>query len=305
VGSLTIEPGVDLVINSGATLNVYYNFENNGTVTVKNGGSLIYHNCDSPITGSGTFDVQKTTREYDESYLYSYLSSPLIEADSNPSTMFPDISVIYSFNSNTGGLGDGADWVFNSTNFKQGVGYAVRNNNTAEKTRSFLGKINEGSVAVDVFFNSNVASTDTENNNWSTEGDNLVGNPYASALLWDKVITDEDNSEIYGTIYYWNQESGSEGSRNNVSQYIQYNLTGGTTGEATGNIASGQGFFIKMNDPNPDDLPTPPKDNEAKIIFKPTHQINGYNTVLYRGNGAKDKVTKNSKKTKSFLVYIF
>jgi hypothetical protein len=291
VGSLTINPGVDLVINSGATLNVYYNFENNGTVTVKDGGSLIYHNCDSAITGSGTFDIQKTMRIYDDNYFYSYLSSPLIEANSIPSVLFPDVNVIYYFNSNTGGVGDGADWDSNVVNFKPGTGYAVRSNSTGGQARSFQGKINEGSIVVNVYYNSNLASTDVDNE-WSTEGDNLVGNPYASALLWDKVIADEDNSEIGGTIYYWNQTSTSAGSDNNVNEYIQYNLTGGTTGGATGNIASGQGFFIKMIDP----ATSGATDTNATITFKPTHQINGANTVLYRGNGAKDKVTKNSKK---------
>jgi hypothetical protein len=291
VGSLTINPGVDLVINSGATLNVYYNFENNGTVTVKDGGSLIYHNCDSATTGSGTFDIQKTMRIYDDNYFYSYLSSPLIEANSIPSVLFPDVNVIYYFNSNTGGVGDGADWDSNVVNFKPGTGYAVRSNSTGGQARSFQGKINEGSIVVNVYYNSNLASTDVDNE-WSTEGDNLVGNPYASALLWDKVIADEDNSEIGGTIYYWNQTSTSAGSDNNVNEYIQYNLTGGTTGGATGNIASGQGFFIKMIDP----AISGATDTNATIAFKPTHQINGANTVLYRGNGAKDKVTKNSKK---------
>jgi hypothetical protein len=154
-------------------------------------------------------------------------------------------------------------------------------------------------VSVPTYYNPNFEGTDNEGGIWSGSGDNLVGNPYASAIDWDKVITDEDNSKVEGTVYIWNQDSAEVGY-NNVSDYLQYNMTGGTN-TATGNIASGQAFFIKMTDP----ATSGAGDNQATITFKPTHQINGANTVFYRGKAAKDKGTKDSKKTKSFLVYIY
>jgi hypothetical protein len=163
-----------------------------------------------------------------------------------------------------------------------GVGYAVQNEGLGGQLRTFSGRINEGGIVATTYFNPNFDGEDAEGGTWSVSGDNLVGNPFSSALDWDKVITDEDNSKIDGTIYYWDQNTAEVGY-NNVSDYRQYNLTGGASNTANGNIASGQGFFIKTIE-------------NATITFKPTHQVNGENTYFYRGNAAKDKVTKNSKK---------
>jgi hypothetical protein len=137
-------------------------------------------------------------------------------------------------------------------------------------------------VSVPTYYNPNFEGTDNEGGIWSGSGDNLVGNPYASAIDWDKVITDEDNSKVEGTVYIWNQDSAEVGY-NNVSDYLQYNMTGGDSNTATGKIVSGQGFFIKATE-------------EDFITFKPTHQINGANTDFYRGKATKDKGTKDSKK---------
>lgn len=278
VGSLTIASGVDLVVNSGATLNVYYHFDNNGTVTVKDGGSLIYHNCNSTITGTGTFDVQRNTPVYDDNNFYSYWSSPVTETEANIGTIFPDADEMYTFNAST----NPADWLSAvGANMIAGVGYAIQNEGLGGQLRTFSGPINEGSIVVTTYFNTNVTSTDPTNV-WSTEGDNLVGNPYASALDWDKVIADSDNTNINGTIYYWNQNTAEVGD-NNVADYLQYNTTGGGDAGVTGNIGSGQAFFIRATD-------------NGTITFKPTHQINANNTVFYRGTVAKSNISYNNKK---------
>ena len=278
VGSLTIDSGVDLVVNSGATLNVYYNFNNNGTVTVKDGGSLIYHNCYSTIKGTGTFDVQRNTPVYDDNNFYSYWSSPVTETEANIGTIFPDADEMYTFNAST----NPADWSSAvGANMIAGVGYAIQNEGLGGQLRTFSGPINEGSIVVTTYFNTNVASTDPSNV-WSTEGDNLVGNPYASAIDWDKVIADSDNTNINGTIYYWNQNTAEVGD-NNVADYLQYNTTGGGDAGVTGNIGSGQAFFIRTTD-------------NGTITFKPTHQINANNTVFYRETVANSNISYNNKK---------
>jgi hypothetical protein len=290
VGSLTIEPGVDLVINSGATLNVYYNFVNNGTVTVQDGGSLIYHNCNSPITSSGFQIEKKRTLDYAGSDYYSYWSSPVVQAASNIGSVFPSAEIVYLYNANQ----TTANWqlVATSANMNTGVGYAVQSEGAEALQSTFSGPINQGAVTVNTYFNPNFG---TDGSTWDTdEGDNLVGNPYASAIDWDKVITDEDNSKVEGTVYIWNQDSAEVGY-NNVSDYIQYNLSGGVgdipPNTASGKIASGQGFFIRASE-------------ASTITFKPTHQINGANTDFYRGKAAKDKGTKDGKKqNRSWLTF--
>lgn len=275
VGFLTINSGVEIVVQDGGTLQVYYGFDNNGTITVEDGGALIYHNCNSPITGSGTFNVKRDSPSYSDVKFYSYWSSPVIEADSNPGVVFPANPIIYFFNSSVAE----ADWVFNgTTDFKPSVGYAIRSESAGSFNATFTGKVNEGGVSVTTYFNTNLESTDP-GNVWSTEGDNLVGNPYPSAIDWDLVIQDGDNSHLEGTIYLWDQNTAEVGD-NNVTDYRQYNLTGGVSNTATGKIASGQGFFVRST-------------VAGTLKLKPTHQIVANNNQFFRGGNT---ASNNDKK---------
>ena len=267
VGFLTINTGVDFVIQEGATLNVYYGLDNNGTITIENGGSLIYHNCNASITGSGTFDVIRNTRTYASNDFYSYWSSPIIEADANIGTIFPDAEEIYTFAAST----DPANWVnVGAVNMVKGTGYAIQNEGLGGQVRTFSGTINEPGTDLTLYFNPNEDEGET-GNVWSTEGDNLVGNPYASAIDWDLIIDDKDNQNIEGTIYLWNQTSAETGD-NNVSDYLQYNPTGGGTNTTTGKIGTAQAFFLRTT-------------VATNIKIKATHQIAANNTTFYRSGG--------------------
>jgi len=269
IGRLIVNAGAEITVTNGATLNIYYSLTNNGTITVEDGGSLIYHACSASIIGTGTFDVQRQTPTYNESFFYSYWSSPVVEADASPSSIFPDSPVVYSFMASE----IDSDWAYNgTTNFKPGIGYAVRSENTGGQLRTFSGKIIEGEVAVDVFYSSNFESEDPDNV-WSTAGDNLVGNPYASALDWDRVIADTDNADIEGTVYFWNQNTVEVGD-NNVSDYLQYNPTGGSSNTATGKIGTAQGFFVRTM-------------ANSTITFKTTHQVAANNNQFFKGANTK------------------
>lgn len=265
IGRLTVDAGAEIIVESGGTLNVFYELTNNGTITVEDGGALIFHSCNSTIQGSGDFNIKRQTPTYAGNDFYSYWSSPIIESDSSPSSIFPDAELIYSFGAGV----SNADWVYNgSANLKTGLGYAIQNEGLGGQLRTFTGKINEGDVEVNVYYNTNLASTDA-NNVWSLAGDNLVGNPYASAIDWDLIIEDTDNSDIDGTVYFWNQNTAENGD-NNVSDYLQYNKTGGVSNTATGKIGTGQGFFVKTS-------------VDSKITFKTTHQIVANNTQFFKG----------------------
>ena len=282
IGRLTVDSGAEITVQDGATLNVYYALTNNGKIIVEDGGALIYHACNSPIAGSGTFDVKRQTPNYNQQYFYSYWSSPIVEANSSPNTIFPDAPVIYSF----GASATDSDWVYNGTsNLKPGVGYAIRSENNGGQLRTFSGKIIEGDVKVDVFFSSNFESDDP-NNVWSTAGDNLVGNPYSSALDWDKVIADTDNANIEGTVYFWNQNSIGVGE-NNVSDYLQYNPTGGSSNTAIGKIGTAQGFFVRTM-------------SNSSITFKTTHQVAANNNQFFKG---ESKNTTPKKEGRSWFTF--
>lgn len=271
VGFLTVNSGVEIVIQDGGTLNIFYGFDQNGTITIEDGGSLIYHNCESPITGSGTFNIDRDSPSYANVKFYSYWSSPVIAADSNIGTVFPDNPIIYLFNASV----SNATWAFHGTsNFEPGVGYAIRSESSGSFSSSFSGMINEGGIDVTTFFNTNEASTDP-GNVWSTQGDNLIGNPYPSAIDWDRIITDTDNSHLEGTVYFWSQNTSDVGD-NNVSDYLQYNLTGGGSNTASGKIVSMQGFFVRGT-------------SAGTVNLKPTHQIAANNDQIFRSNEVDPK----------------
>lgn len=274
IGRLTVNAGAGIIVQNGATLNVYYTLTNNGTITVEDGGALIYHACNSPIAGSGTFDVKRLTPTYNDNDFYSYWSSPVIAADSNIATVFPDAELIYSYQSSV----SNSNWAFHGTaNFDSGVGYAIQNEGLGGQLRIFSGKINEEEIKVDVFFSSNLESDDP-GNVWSTAGDNLVGNPYASAIDWDLIIADTDNSDIEGTIYFWNQNTAETGD-NNVSDYLQYNPTGGVTNTASGKIGTAQGFFVRTT-------------SNSTITFKTTHQVEANNNQFFKTSKKTNIVPK-------------
>ena len=267
VGFLTVNTGVELIIESGATLNVYYGLDNNGTITIENGGSLIYHNCDSAITGSGTFDVIRNTPTYGGDNFFSYWSSPVI--GETTSSVFPDAEEIYLFDASS----DDANWIGAGGIMQKGVGYAIQNEGTGGQVRTFTGTINEAGTDLTLYFSTNEDQGET-GNEWSEEGDNLIGNPYASAIDWDLIIQDTDNTDIEGTIYIWNQQSANVGD-NNVSDYYRYNPTGGLGGlpvnthPTDGVIGTAQAFFVKT-------------EAETTLKIKPTHQIAANNIAFYK-----------------------
>jgi hypothetical protein len=275
IGSLTVNDGAEIVVKSGGTLNVYYDIENNGTITVEDGGSLIFNSCSKTPSGSGSYNIIRDSPAYTDPFFFSYWSSPLVEADSDPGTLFPGSSFIYTFNANQ----PTADWEFYSSNFKPGNGYAVRAELAGSYTATFSGTPNFRDISVALYNNSNADASDTV----STGGDNLVGNPYTSAIDWDRVITDPDNSDLEGTIYVWDQNAAYAGN-NSVDDYLEYNITGGASNTTTGKIGTAQGFFIRVT-------------AASTLKFKPTHQIVADNTVFYRGSNtviSEDKKTGRS-----------
>lgn len=269
VGRLIVDPGAEITIEDGATLNVFYGLVNNGKITIEDGGALIFHSCNEAISGSGTVEMIRDSPSYTGPFFYSYWSSPLIQTDSDPTVLFPSQPNIYKFDA----ISVESDWIDNAgADLIPGIGYAVRVESSGSFAPTIDGNINPGQVDVSVYFTSNTESEDP-GNEWSTEGDNLVGNPFTSAIDWDIFITDEDHSMIDGTVYFWDQNTVEEGE-NNVSDYRQYNLTGGGSNTATGNIGSGQGFFINTT-------------ANATIKFKKTHQIVGSNNQFYRGENPR------------------
>ncbi len=278
IGNLTVDAGAEIIVKSGGTLNVYYDIVNNGTITVEDGGALIYNSCTKTASGSGTYTINRNSPSYTDKFFFSYWSSPLVEADSDPAVLFPSSPYIYAFNANQ----MSADWVFNGgANFKPGNGYAVRSESAGSYSASFTGTPNFRDISVMLYNNANADASDTV----SSGGDNLVGNPYASAIDWDRVITDPDNADLEGTIYVWDQNAAYAGN-NSVDDYLEYNITGGASNTTTGKIGTAQGFFIRVT-------------SAATLTFKTTHQIAANNTQFYRGSS--EVLADNKKEGRSWL----
>lgn len=113
-------------------------------------------------------------------------------------------------------------------------------------TATATGTLNQGPVTVKLWWKNSTALSKRQ------VGYNLVGNPYASTIDWDKFSSTNSNAAIYGpglssTIYIFNFYS------KNYSTY-QANVTSNNGGSNL--IASGQGFFVLVTDTT-----------QAKLVF--------------------------------------
>ncbi|MCL7752219.1 T9SS type A sorting domain-containing protein [Polaribacter sp. Z022] len=294
-GDLQVNSSASITVQSGGTLEVSYDIINNGTINVEESGSLVLREK-KDLGGSGVYNVERLTPTYGGNDFYSYWSSPVISGDSNIASVFPDAELIYHFNASA----NNSDWAFHGTSdFEQGIGYAIQNEGTGGQLRTFSGAVNSGDITVNIYNTSNLEGEGSDGNEWSTEGDNLVGNPYPAAIDWDLVVTDPDNPGLSGEIYFWNQQNAEIGE-NNVDEYVVYNITGSSVASTTtnGKIGTGQGFFIKTL-------------SASTITFKTTHQVAANNSTFYKSNNiAKTDKTINrswftfnhKKKTNTLLV---
>jgi hypothetical protein len=133
-----------------------------------------------------------------------------------------------------------------------GVGYIARApqnlvyNPTQIVETSFVGVPNNGNIATTIIKS-------------AVGTNNLIGNPYPSAIDIDLFITDPINSELVnGTIFLWTHNTAITNNNYTANDYAKYNLTGGVgTGVGTmaltggpvptGKVAAGQAFFIEAN----------------------------------------------------------
>ena len=262
-----------VVVNSGKTFTITGNkyvkiqndLTNNGTVTIKNNGSLVQVNDNGVNTGNIRFE--RTTPLVTNTD-YTYWASPV--AGYTLGGVSKNLTVedkYYSFNSTI----DDWEQASASTTMNPGIGYIIRG---PEPT----GPIPPGPDYFDAFF------TGVPNNGaYPISGlvankSYLLGNPYPSALDADKFL--EDNAGVLnGTLYFWTHNTPLDLAANisnpgpnwayaySFDDYAAYNITGGvgidpgTVTESapsdpqhsvsgndlgkkpTGKIASGQGFF--------------------------------------------------------------
>lgn len=219
VKSLTVNPGAQVTLNSGKTLNP-------GTLTLES----------NAINGTATFvdeggTLTATTTTIQQALAagrnWWYLSSPLSNAFTG--TVFSGSQVgkydETSFNY-TAPFGT-------STKMDAGVGYVIKFPNTNAQALTFTGgSLNTGTVSP------TLTRTGTSD---GKRGFNLIGNPYPSYLNWDEVYADQNNpaTNIRNAIWFRTYDGGMK--------FHTYGDGDGVPEVTSPKIAPMQAFWVKVN----------------------------------------------------------
>lgn len=250
---LTVNENVEAVIAESNYFKIETHVKIDGNLTILDSGSLVQVDDESEITGNVL--VYRNTTPM-KALDYSYWSSPVAGWKLNQLSPNTNPSRYHSYNPAIG------NWTTHSGGnqiMQAGKGYIVRAPNGWSLTNAtngvfeghFIGIPNNSVVTIDVTKGANT--------------NNLIGNPYPSAIDIDKFILDPVNKAIFdGTIYLWTHNTaisssipGNQTYNYTADDYASYNLTGGVktsrsaiTGAMapTGKVASGQSFFINIKE---------------------------------------------------------
>ncbi|MBL4585819.1 MAG: choice-of-anchor D domain-containing protein, partial [Flavobacteriales bacterium] len=277
VNDLTIETGATLTFPTGVTnLTVDGVLDNSGTVYIENDASLV-QTTGSTLTGSGTFQVQ---RQGHTGQRFNFWSSPM--------TSSGVLGSAYAYNSNTSTQDENDDqpsdpgWSAYGGTMTSGVGYAGSGWGMA----TFTGTVNNGDINTSLVYYAFNGFYDASSGAGTPF--NLVGNPYPSAIYAGQFL--EDNSDLYATIYFWNDDasSGADYQRNDFSIW---NYAGGLNGGGAaspsgqgsgltpnGGISSGQGFLVRTLGAG------------AVANFNNGQRVTGPNNQLFRMNGENNRL---------------
>jgi hypothetical protein len=272
--SLIIRNNAKVTVSSGKYLNLENNLTvaNNALLEIQDGGSYIQINNNGLNTTGTTaaisnFSAKRNAniRELD----YVYWSAPVTAFPVSTISPSTPLSKIWNWNTIVANPNGGqGNWENISENMIIGKGYIVRGptawNPTIPTTftAAFLGKPNNGVYNPSIQRGSIVALTTTGSNSvvYSNFADNwnLIGNPYPSSIKAASFLT--ANTNIEGAVRIWTHGTLPISIQNpfynsfvynyTSTDYIVYNGTATTSGPTGfgGNIASGQGFFVVMND---------------------------------------------------------
>lgn len=292
---VTVRPNGLLQIEADNTLTVTdeVTVDAGGTFNIENSGSLIQVNN---VVNSGTISMKRNVniRRLD----YVYWSSPVANYGlTNISTTTYRYKWLPTIGTNTNGWGN---WSATSETMVLGKGYIVRGPESytttlQNYTQNFIGVPNNGTINMPISrgiydgvdYSTGVSTTlaTKDDDNW-----NLIGNPYPSAVNANLFLA--TNTNIAGFIKYWTHGTLpsaiiSDPFYNNyvqnytVGDYVTYNATGANPAIGNGNIAAGQGFFVRMNHTS--------AATTENVVFDNSMRRNDYrNDLFYRNANATD-----------------
>jgi len=199
------------------------NSAGNAGLVVASGGSLIHSTASLP----GTVQRHVVSHGNVATDGWHLIGSPVATFTINGSSFDPGTNDdLYAWDEATN------TWLNhkagNPTQIVPGTGYIVAYENTG--TKSFTGNLNVSDVAV-----SGLAHTAAQGKGW-----HLLGNPFASALEWNKTGGSWALTNVAGTAKVWNSATKA---------YVDV--------VADGIIPSAQGFFVQVNESTTGSLTIP------------------------------------------------
>jgi len=275
--SCTVSGGT-VTINSGHTVTLQNGLlVSSGSMTFNSGASLVQVNN---VANSGNITYKRDSTPCFKSD-YTYWSSPVASqtliglSPATSSTGFYDYDPAISY------------WQASNSSSPMtiGKGYLIRvpdsfsTITTQIFTANFIGVPNNGEIPLTII-------------DYPANHLTLLGNPYPSALNGNLFVT--ANTLLDGTLYFWTHNTSLNLATGQyiASDYAVWNSLGGTgTGTATlnpgvnssvptGNIASGQGFFINTN-------------SSGTAYFRNSMRLGGSNTTNFYRNSGNESATND------------
>jgi hypothetical protein len=258
--------------------------ENNGVFEIDNNGSLV-QNLD--VTNIGTITYKRLANDM-QRFDYVYWSSPVRNFDI--SNILGSLRFYWNPLGTNGNI-DGilGNWIAASGSMDVGKGYIVRAPNdfpatgVSTLTTTFEGIPHNGTFNISVSRGNTVSSI--------LDNDNLVGNPYPSAIDIASFLNKNavDNPIIEGYVNLWKHDEAPSANvtspfyqdfaYNYGDQYITVNATSNSAGIANlTTIGAGQGFFVTMTEGSQDtqnitfDNAMRSKDFNNNVFFRSVNQ---------------------------------
>lgn len=277
---LILNTGTKSTVASTAVLTVASNLtlQNDGTITLQSDASgtasIATIPTTSTINGAGTVIAQRyipggsalTTRKYrllsspvnqytgnqydfqnlklnslitgaaGKGFDVSALNNPSLYLYTEATAAYPGVTAI----TQKANVGTGFYFYFRGDRTDPGTNgdkYVKPYKDPENTTETWIGTINSGTIVVPITYTARYSAPNVYN---TSNGFNLVGNPYPSAIDLEAITLSANCSKI---IYEYNYRTG------NFDTYDITNHTASTGDLSLRYIASGQGFFVKMNDP--------------------------------------------------------
>ena len=272
----------NMTVNTGVTVTIRENeyIEALNTVTTSGTGKIVLENtgnfvqrCDEK-PAAAYIEHKKTTmtkRKWDYEYWGTPITQDLFSTIPSPF----DRGYYWQ-----GGAGGGWKTLTSTT---VGKGFILRVGNVspynigsgAVANWQINGTANNGIVTVPI------VKEDASLTNYNN--DNLLANPYASALDGESFVSDPNNTNIYGSLYFWTSQTQYPGTGQYLeADYAIWNLSGSVTRNGVtpnGKIPSGQGFFVKVI-------------NNGSVLFKDYMRTTTLNTQFYRTSNLNSNVNR-------------